>query len=230
MRRIWAGGVGLLLGWLAGPVAMAQLPELPPEPPAPTSPSPEPMPSPSPGDAAPPDTDAMPPVLRGPLRETIACPTDLTDLTPLLIRDVPTYANRVLQRSLGDVPDTGDGPPLAQYRPSYVLLAGQTEVAPLDMTDRIYTTDLDAGEHLEQLFFTTLERTYNRAELIEITHYHWLFLAPDEKGWRLALMFSAIDSQDDGRPILPPQESSNGSVGRGVELWLRNCRAGAIAG
>ena len=117
----------------------------------------------------------MPPVLRGPLRETIACPRELSDLTPLLLRDIPTYANRVLQRSLGYVPEVEDGPPLAQYRPSYILLAGQTEDAPLDITDRIYTTDVTTGENLAQLFFTTLERTYDRADLTEITHYHWMF-------------------------------------------------------
>ncbi|MEO1590484.1 MAG: hypothetical protein AAFU71_04230 [Cyanobacteria bacterium J06632_22] len=222
---------GLLAGLIVALPAVAQLPELPPlENPQDDSPSPSEAPRSAPDAVPSVDELDAPRVLRGPLRDSIACPTNLADLTPLLIRDLPTYANRVLQRSLGEVPAVTADPSLSQYRPSYVLLAGQSEAAPLDITDRIYTTDSAVGDSLEQLFFTTLERTYNQTAFTEIVHYHWLFLAPVEDGWRLVSMFSAIDARDSARPILPPQESSNGSVGRGVTLWLRDCRAGAIAG
>ena len=253
VREAMPLAIATLLTWgialaLAG---RTQLPELPPD--EPTPPVPEPtMPTPDPPEliepavtepdpVLPPEMSAPEPVetvphtdkpdSSAPLRDAIACPADLEILIPLLIRDIPTYANRVLQQALGEIPPAlPDAPLFAAYRPAYVVIAGEPTQTPLDISSRVYTTSPADPEALEQVFFTTLERVYTQTELTEITHFHWLFLVPSDDGWQLAFMYSAIDSQDDAKPILPPQESSTGSVGRGVALWLRDCRAGAIEG
>ncbi|WP_228022081.1 hypothetical protein [Vasconcelosia minhoensis] len=213
---------GLLTAWAAP--AQAVLPEVAPtviEPPpnlpsAPVEPSEDP---PAPSPVEPPDSDPPP----APIRPSFACPEDVELLTALLIRDIPVYTNRELQRALVDqIP--------VQYRPSYVVLAGRPEFEPIDLDEYVFTTSPAANDELVQVFFTTLERQYAGLTLRELQEYHWLFLTQTDSGWRLALMFSTIGgSPGEPHPPLPPRESSSGSVGQAVQLWLRDCRAGAIA-
>ncbi|MEM9904475.1 MAG: hypothetical protein AAF921_05555 [Cyanobacteria bacterium P01_D01_bin.44] len=162
------------------------------------------------------------------LRPDTSCPEDISQLTELLTRDLPSYTNRVLQRSLGEIRTDFSTPALDQYRPAHVLLAGQTELVPLDITDRVYTTSPTAGDSLAQIFFTTLEREYSGTRAITLQHLHWAFLTPSETGWRLAFMFSTLDDPTQPDPILPPRESTLGSIGQAVKLWLRDCRTGNI--
>ena len=174
-----------------------------------------------------------------PLRSPTVCPAEIEPLTALLIRDLPNYTNRVIQRTVAALPNNRvDG--RAPYRPSYVLVAGQLELEPLDLNEYAFTTSPEAGGPLSQVFFTTLSRQYSGLRVSEVQQYHWLFLAQASDGWRLALMFSAIDDvqsdvQSDVRTDVrtvrsptPPRESSESSVGQAVQLWLRDCRAGAI--
>lgn len=162
-----------------------------------------------------------------PLRLTTACPEDLEALTALLIRDIPNYTNRVLQRTVAALPNN-DVDNRAPYRPSYVLVAGQPELDPLDLADYALTSDPEAGGAISQLFFTTLSRQYSGLRANEVQEYHWLFLTQSTGGWRLAFMFSAVDDAESVRVATPPRENSQGSVGQAVQLWLRDCRAGAI--
>ncbi|MGC1309886.1 MAG: hypothetical protein WA885_21885 [Phormidesmis sp.] len=162
-----------------------------------------------------------------PLRSPTACPETVEPLTALLIRDIPNYTNRVLQRTVAALPNDnvfGREP----YRPSFVLIAGQLELAPLDLNEYTFTSDPEAGGPLTQVFFTTLSRQYFGLRDTQVQQYHWLFLTRAADGWRLAFMFSAIDDVEGVRSPLPPRESSDGSVGQAVQLWLRDCRAGAI--
>lgn len=151
-----------------------------------------------------------------------ACPEDLETLTALLIRDVPSYANRVMQRSRRlSRRDEGF---------SYVLLAGRPEFIPLPLSPSNYssiTATIDQSPP-QQVFFTTLERQYISGKALESQLFHWLFLTKTAGGWRLALMFTQFGSSVPGRPPTPPQESSNGVVGQAVTTWLRDCRAGVI--
>lgn len=150
------------------------------------------------------------------------CPADVETLTSLLIRDLPSYANRVIQRTrrLDRAVDSF----------SYVLVAGKAEFAPLSLGPGQYTSTASATEvePPKQVFFTTLERQYLGGKAIESQHYHWLFLTQTPSGWRLALVFSRIGSSSPGRSPTPPRESSKGVIGQAVTLWLRDCRAGAI--
>ena len=154
-----------------------------------------------------------------PIRPATACPQDLEVLAGLLVRDLPVYTNRVLQRSVADLSK--------DYRPAYVIAASLPETAPLDILDQVYTTDPAAAAQTRQLFFTTLARQYDGLEATLVRHFHWLFLAPDADGWYLAFMFSQIEVP--GEPMMPPRDSTRGSVGQGVATWLRDCRAGAVA-
>lgn len=196
--------------------------------------APQPTAAPSDEDEA---TDTEPAVPRPylPLRPTAVCPEDIETLTALLIRDIPNYTNRVLQRTVAALPNNDvDG--REPYRPSYVLIAGRPELEPLDLNDYTYTTSPDAGGPITQLFFTTLSRQYSGLRDQQVQEYHWLFLTQSDDGWQLALMFSAIDdvgnvrfsTGEARRTPLPPRENSHGSVGQAVQLWLRDCRAGAI--
>ncbi|MEL6778284.1 MAG: hypothetical protein AAFO06_13600 [Cyanobacteria bacterium J06597_16] len=162
-----------------------------------------------------------------PLRSPTTCPADIETLASLLIRDIPSYINRVLQRSIAALPgnELDNREP---YRPSLVLVAGRPELVPLDLNDYVFTTDATAGGALTQLFFTTLSRQYSGLRFNEVQEYHWLFLAQADDGWRLAFMFSAVDDAESVRSPMPPRENSEGSVGTAVRLWLRDCRAGSI--
>jgi hypothetical protein len=179
------------------------------------------------GASLPDDPGSTEPRPYAPLRSPATCPTDPETLTALLLRDIPNYANRVLQRTVAALPNNDvDG--RAPYRPSYVLIAGQQNLAPLDLNDYTFTTSPEAGGPLTQVFFTTLSRQYSGLRSNEVQEHHWLFLTQASDGWRLAFMFSALDDVETVRSPLPPRESSRSSVGQAVDLWLRDCRAGSI--
>lgn len=169
-------------------------------------------------ETSPPEAEATVPYLRPPT----SCPSDVAILVSGLIRDLPGYANRVAYRSLAvNENETGFGT---------LLVAGQAELDPLDISTLTFLDDATTPpEAIQQVFFTTLEWHYTETDYIPLEQYHWLFLTEAADGWRLALMFSRAANDDVvGRPPTPPQESSNGIVGQAVQLWLRDCRAGAV--
>lgn len=146
-----------------------------------------------------------------------SCPTDVETLTTLMLRDLPSYANRVSSSSNRITSPTG----------TYVILAGKAEFAPLSLGPGEYTPD-SANAPPQQVFFTTLERQYTARNVTELQEYHWLFLVQTNSGWRFVMMFSQTGSYPGGRPPTAPRDSSNGVIGRGVQIWLRDCRAGVI--
>ncbi|MGH2415856.1 MAG: hypothetical protein ACRDEA_19635, partial [Microcystaceae cyanobacterium] len=147
-----------------------------------------------------------------------SCPTDLKTLTPLLLNDLPSYANRVIQRSRKR--------DRSADLFSYVIVAGKPEFEPLNLSQLQYTHLLP--DTSEQLFFTTLERRYSNNRAIETQNYYWLFLTQTPSGWRLVTLVSRFGSPAQAQLFLPPQENSDGVIGQAVHLWLRDCRAGAI--
>ena len=80
----------------------------------------------------------------------------------------------------------------------------------------------------QQVFFTVLERQYLNNKIVDIQTYHWLFLAQTNSGWRTVIMFSRFGNPQENTPPAPPRETTNGIIGRGVQLWLRDCRAGTV--
>lgn len=154
------------------------------------------------------------------IRPEMTCPDDLETLTQLLLRDLPSYANRVSARSRHAAPSV--------ELFGHVLVAGKPEFTPLTLGPGPYTSTSEPTE-LDQLFFTTLERQYvaNQERLIQ--YYHWLFLAKTDAGWWFGLMVSRISGYPENQPQSPPRDSSEGVIARAIRLWLRDCRAGAIA-
>lgn len=152
---------------------------------------------------------------------SLKCPGDVETLTALMLKDLPSYANRVMQRSRRSVRTPSSA--------ISVLVAGRPEFEPLTLGPGPYTPPASASdlEPPQQVFFTTLERQYRGGKASYTQLYHWLFLTQTPEGWRVATMFSRIGSSS-GRPPTPPQESSKGVVGQAVNIWLRDCRAGAI--
>lgn len=147
-----------------------------------------------------------------------SCSTDLVNLTTLLLKDLPNYANRVLSRTQDIHQDVGIN--------NYIIVAGQPELEPLNLPQINY--DLDTSEQPEQIFFTTLERQYINGKAIERETYHWLFVTLTDEGWYMFTIFSRFgDSVEDTLPS-PPRESSDGIIGQAVSLWLRDCRAGTL--
>jgi hypothetical protein len=162
-----------------------------------------------------------------------ACPAEIEPLITLLVRDLPGYANRVTTRSTRRS---------AIASMNFVLTAGRPEFAPLPLKPG---TDTSPNSDLQQAFLTTLERQNSAGKPFDLQQHHWLFLAKTTSGWRLALMFTRTRSPSTGissrsasadtsprspirEPITPPRESSQGIIGQAVQVWLRDCNAGAI--
>lgn len=152
--------------------------------------------------------------------QNYVCPAELETLTNLLLRDLPSYANRVASRSN----------PINSPSGTYVILAGKAEFAPLTLGPGVYSPAAPVEGELvpKQVFFTTLERQYltNRSDLLQ--NYHWLFLVQSNSGWRSVMLYSQLGSYPSENAPTAPRESSTGIIGQAVQLWLRDCRAGVI--
>lgn len=146
-----------------------------------------------------------------------ACPTQVEPMVALMLRDLPGYANRAISRSTRRS---------AVRSISSVLTAGRPEFAPLPLKpgDSVAKPSGD----LHQVFLTTLERQNTGGKPIDLQQFHWLFLAQTQSGWRLALMFTRTGTYPATPLLTPPRESSQGAIGQAVQVWLRDCNAGAI--
>ena len=143
-----------------------------------------------------------------------SCPRDIQTLTASLLEDLPSYSNRVIQR-------TQDLNQAAGIE-NYILTASQAEFEPLGLPRLQYGQT--AEREPEQIFFTVLERQYINSKIVDIQTYHWLFLSPTAQGWRTVMLFSRFGNSRQNPPT-PPRETTNGIIGQGVQLWLRDCRA-----
>ncbi|MBD2741270.1 hypothetical protein H6H02_06600 [Coleofasciculus sp. FACHB-1120] len=152
-----------------------------------------------------------------------ACPNNVESLTLLLLRDLPSYANRVNQRARRRSRKV-------DISSSSVIVAGRPEFEPLSLGPGQYTptTPAELAPPSKQVFITTLERQYTAGKLIELQQYHWLFLTQTDSGWGLSLMFSRTGPYPGGRPPTPPRDSSNGIVGQAIRNWLQDCRVGKV--
>jgi hypothetical protein len=148
---------------------------------------------------------------------TNQCANDLESLTSLLLDDLPSYANRVIQRSNSKY---------SQFEtiPTYLLVAGKPEfqLLPLSVNQSLFSDD----DSVKQVFFTTLERQYlSDNKFVEVQNYHWLFLTKTNQGWYLVMLLSQSGNLNDTKPPSPPRDTTNGIVGQAVKLWLRDCRS-----
>jgi hypothetical protein len=149
------------------------------------------------------------------------CPANLDSTIKLLIRDLPSYGNRVIQRrrKLKD----------AIY--SSFITAGRPEFTPIETTSREYPP-LFPQAAATQVFITTLERQYTGVKSAEIQQFHWLFMAKTRLGWRLGNIYSRTSTspRTQNTPIAPPIESSRTIVGEAIRIWLDDCYVGKVKG
>jgi hypothetical protein len=144
----------------------------------------------------------------------------LETLTTHLWLDLPSYANRVTQRSRRLSRSVDIFP--------YVLVAGKPEFQPLPLNPNIDTANKYESEGVEQVFFTTLERQYLNKKSVELQQFHWLFLTKTKNGWSVVTMFTKTGEYPVKPPIAPARESSSSAIAQGVKLWLRDCEAGSV--
>jgi hypothetical protein len=149
-------------------------------------------------------------------RPTYQCPTTLPKLTELMVRDLPSYANRSEQRQRSKINT-------ANY--TNYLTAGRPEIADQLIENPEYRPTKPTTAPL-QLYLSTLEKRYVGKSFTELQQFHWLFLAKGKQDWYLVAMYSR-QGQITGEP-LPPVESLQSPVGDGVKIWLRDCNAGRI--
>ncbi|MCC0177307.1 hypothetical protein I4641_09995 [Waterburya agarophytonicola K14] len=150
--------------------------------------------------------------------DRLSCPQDLQQLTALLLRDLPNYSNRVIQRT--------QRKNRAEGVRNFIVTTSQAEFEPLDLP-RIQYNPIE-GRDPEQVFFTVLERQYKNKEVATIQTYHWLFLTQTDDAWQTVMMYSRFGNSKATKPPAPPRETTNGIIGQGVQLWLKDCRAGTV--
>ncbi|MBD2465179.1 hypothetical protein H6G89_29660 [Oscillatoria sp. FACHB-1407] len=154
------------------------------------------------------------------VRPTATCPTTVAAIMPPLLRDLPSYTNRAIQRSRRRE--------RTYVPPGYVLIAGNPEFAPLSLGPGEYVPTLPDDE-VQQVFFTTLERRYVANTIVRQQNYHWIFLTETSEGWQLVTMLSRSGGYVTvPQPPSPPEDTSQGAIAQGIREWLRDCRAGDI--
>ncbi len=146
------------------------------------------------------------------------CFLEIPELTNKLLKDLPNYANRVIQRTQTSHQNSGID--------TYVIDAGKPEFEPLPLPQIQYSSNSSNG--INQIFFTILERQYSNNRKLERQSYYWLFLIPTTQGWQMMMLFSRFGDNNQNSPPTPPQENSNGIIGQAVNLWLKDCRARTI--
>jgi hypothetical protein len=153
-------------------------------------------------------------------RTVFNCPNTLDALIPKLLDDLPSYSNRVIQRSR-DRSRTVDIPP------SYVLLAGRSDQEPIPLGGGDYAP-LAGSDNVQQVFFTTLERQYGASGLVQLQGYYWMFVVRSPEAWQLVNLRTSLGDYPSRLPPTPPRDSNDGVVAQAVRLWLRDCHAGAL--
>jgi hypothetical protein len=152
-------------------------------------------------------------------KKNFTCPNNVSELIPLLLTDLPAYSNRVVQRTQSRNQGAGIE--------NYIITASQAEFEPLQLP-RLQYDQIDSDQEPTQVFFTVLERQYLQDEIVDIPSYHWLFLTPTTRGWQTVMLFSRFGNTTENATPAPPRETTNGIIGQGIQLWLRDCNAGAV--
>jgi hypothetical protein len=149
-----------------------------------------------------------------------ACSGEVAALTTALLSDLPSYTNRVRQRIRSRL-----SPKAADPGASYMLVAGRSEFEPLPLgpsaTGPVQVPDL------QQLFFTTLDRSYGLSKPSKIflsKAYHWVFLTQTAQGWQVVMMLTRQGHSTPGHPPLPAIDTSQGAIAQAIRLWLRDCQ------
>ena len=145
------------------------------------------------------------------------CPVKLDSLANLLVRDLPSYANRLIQQRRKRTDKI--------Y--SSLVTASVPELQPIAIVSREYPPNFPQTAPT-QVFITTLENQYTGNRSAQLQQFHWLFLAPTRQGWRLANVYTRTGGFPLTNLITPPIESSRTIVGEAISIWLNDCYVGKI--
>jgi hypothetical protein len=146
------------------------------------------------------------------------CPAKLDSLTNLLVRDLPSYANRIVQqrRKLAD----------SVY--SSIVTASIPDLKPIEISSREYPLRFPQAAPT-QVFISTLDRQYTGIKSAQLQQFHWLFIAKTKLGWRLVNIYSRTGGSPGANDLItPPIESSNTIVGEAIRVWLNDCHLGKV--
>lgn len=150
--------------------------------------------------------------------KTVACPAKLSSLAELLVRDLPSYGNRISQQRRKRTDRV--------Y--SSIVTASAPELQPLPIVSREYPSQFPQAAPT-QVFISTLENQYTGNRSAQIQQFHWLFLAQTRQGWRLANIYTRTGGFPlANNPISPPIESSHTIVGEAIRSWLNDCHLGKL--
>jgi hypothetical protein len=146
------------------------------------------------------------------------CPAKLTDLSKLLARDLPSYANRLIQQRRKRTDKL--------Y--SSIVTASDPELKPIEIVSREYSPQFPQAAPT-QVFITTLENQYTGSQVAQIQQFHWLFLAQTRLGWRLVTIYTRTGGFPIAKTLIsPPIESSKTIVGEAIGIWLNDCYLGKV--
>lgn len=146
------------------------------------------------------------------------CPAKLDSLTNVLVRDLPSYANRLIQQRRKRTETV--------Y--SSIVAVSSPEFKPIEIVSREYPVRF-ANAVPTQVFISTLERQYTGIRSAQVQQFHWLFISKTPIGWRLANIYSRTSVFPSvNAPITPPIESSQTIVGEAIRLWLHDCHLGKV--
>jgi hypothetical protein len=127
-----------------------------------------------------------------------------------LVQALPSYTNRVLQRS----PEVGLG-----EKSGYVISAKGLTQAPFALN-----TELVAHNNLSSIYFVTQERRYLNQKVFNVQRYHWLFLRHTPQGWEVVKLFSQSGPYPGYKLFPEPMDTTKGAMAEAIRLWLRDCQ------
>ena len=127
-----------------------------------------------------------------------------------LLPALPSYTNRVLQRS----PEVGLG-----EKSSYMISAKGLTQPPFSLE-----TELTEPETLSSLYLMTWERQYHRQTIFSVQRYHWLFLRQTPEGWEVVKLFSQSGPYPGYKLFPEPMDTTQGAMAEAIRLWLRDCQ------
>ena len=146
------------------------------------------------------------------------CPAKLEHLTNVLVRDLPSYANRLTHQRRKRTDEL--------Y--SSIVTASLPELQPIEIVSREYPPHFPQAAPT-QVFISTLERQYTGIKSAQLQQFHWLFITKTRLGWRLVSIYSRTSGfASVNAAITPPIESSNTIVGEAIRIWLHDCHLGKV--
>jgi hypothetical protein len=146
------------------------------------------------------------------------CPIKLESLTNLLVRDLPSYTNRLIQQRRSRTDQV--------Y--SSIVTASMPEFKPIETISHEYPPHFPQAAPT-QVFISTLESQYTGIQSTQLQQFHWLFIAKTRMGWRLVNIYSRTSGSPRSNTLITPSiESSKTVVGEAVRLWLNDCHLGKV--